>query len=418
MTIEEHICSGGIATIPDLRGDICYKDKETPKDQLIITQYPEPGTLVSSGQHMITVLTEDGNGNATECVHYFNVSGDNPAPSIACIANFDAWLLGGQYVVPDFTDDVVISGGCTVKDDMSITQSPIAGTVLTTAGPHVITMSVADAFGHVVQCTFTITLKTPSRVQGGGGVVVPPPPPPPEIPPYIYEMDLLAYWAFNDLGFLKDLSILFGNTSPRDLTNAGSAVAIEQSIRPSGGIRPGPDFDYGSLWANRLSAAYTLRGDDPQLRLTSANWTIRFGLKLMQKDLGNTVQIITKAGVFANGYRVGILRSVGDYYLLVQLFSSLGLGPQSPYTQLSSNAWTVITITFNDTTGTLKVYKDGVLDSTTVSPFFHIGGGTESLKLGASNDGTGIEFYMDEVAIWTAEWNAARVLDDYNALLT
>lgn len=419
---DVHICSGGIASIPDLRNEDspCYKDNRTPKDQLVITQYPEPGTLVSSGQHMITVLTEDGDGNATECVHYFNVSGDNPAPSIACVANFSTWLIGGQYIMPDFTGGVVVTGGCTLKDDMSITQSPAANTVLTTAGAHVITMSVSDAFGHVAECSFTITLKSPSGVQGesGGGVVPPPPPPPPEIPSYIYAMNLLAYWPFNDLGFLLDLSVLIGNTSPRNLSNAGGATALEQSIRPPGGQRPGPNFDYGSLFANRLVNAWTYRDDDTNLRLLNKNWTIRFGFRLMQKDHGNTVQIITKAGVFANGYRIGVLRSAGDYYLVVQLASHAGFGMQSPYTVLSINSWTAITITFNDTTGTLNVYKDGMLDSTTASPGFHIGGDVDALRLGAGNDGTGIEAYLDEVGIWTEEWNAARVLDDYNLLIT
>lgn len=165
MTIETSICSGGVATIPDLRGSKeCYSDS-TPFESLVITQIPEPGSLVDAGQTVINVITEDGKGNATRCTHYLNVTANNPAPTLSCPDSITAWLPVGGYEVPDFTPDVDVIGGCTVYDKLTIAQSPAAGSMLTTVGVHTITFTVTDALSQTATCgSLTITLKAPSEV--------------------------------------------------------------------------------------------------------------------------------------------------------------------------------------------------------------------------------------------------------------
>lgn len=420
MTIDSHICSGGIATIPDLRGDgACYSGDQ-PFDELIITQIPSPGVQVGAGQTIINVLTEDGNGNATVCTHYLNVTADNPAPTLECPDPIVTWLLTGGYEVPDLTKEVEIIGGCTVYDDLVITQSPVAGTKITTAGVHTITITVTDGYGHAVVCgSTTVTLNSPSTVP-----VVPavPPPTPVTTPTYIYPVNLLAYWPFDDIGFLIDRGgyVLGSPGAGRDLTNAGAVIQEPSQTVLDGSCHshsPGPIFGSGSAYLNRSNSAVLTRSDDAGLRLTGTSWTIRFGLKIVSQDqFGSERRILSKMDIPAlvSGYRFLITRLGGsNHFLRILLVNSSGGTMDAGYTPITPGVFNLVTVTFDNATGTLKLYVDSSLQATITSAGFVLGGDAAPLRVGDPNVGVSAEVYIDELGIWTEAWTPARVMDDY-----
>lgn len=415
MTIDEHICSGGIATVPDLRGSRdCYGDDY---DTMVITQTPEPGEQVGAGQTIINVLTEDGNGNATLCTHYLNVTADNPAPTLICPGPISAWLLTGGYAVPDLTTEIEILGGCTVYDDLVITQSPPAGTLITNAGTHTVTITVEDEFGHDVVCgSTTITLREPSVVNP----VSEPPDVPTETPGYIYTTNLLAYWPFDDITLYRDVSYLYnGGGTPRNLTaGAGAEIKAPDSVLGSCWLHsPGPVFGRGSFYINQDSTDYASRASDSALKLMGTSFTIRFGLKIVQLTGVVCFHIVSKLSGVSSGDGYRILVCNGPYIQAQLVNPTNNLTTPAGAVTIANNVWYHIAVTFDNALGSMKIYTDGALRDTRTSAGFLVGDSFASpFYVGPPNFGNQVEAYIDELGIWTEAWDAARVLDDYHII--
>ncbi|MBL6445676.1 HYR domain-containing protein, partial [Fulvivirga sp. 29W222] len=100
---------------------------------------------------LITLTAQDGNGNTAQCT--FNViPADNTNPVITCPSDenvsFDSSC---QFILPDYTSLATASDNCSVP---TVTQSPVAGTIITTT--QVITLTAQDANGNTAQCTFNV----------------------------------------------------------------------------------------------------------------------------------------------------------------------------------------------------------------------------------------------------------------------
>lgn len=406
MTIEERICSSGVAVVPDLRGSKeCYSDS-TAYESLVITQIPEPGLLVDAGQTVINVLTEDGNGNATVCTHYLNVTADNPAPTLECPEPITAWLLAGGVEVPDYTKVVDIIGGCTVYDELVITQSPEAGSFLTTAGVHTITISVTDKYGHTVVCgETTITITDPNPMVSSP---VAPPAPPVTTPAYVYPVNLLAYWKLDVHSFLTDYG-----PGARTLTNSGASSQVVTGV-VCNDCGPGPLFRCGSAYFNQPNA-HLRTPVDTALRLMGTNFTIRVLVKLVQLVPPVCFFPLNNSHFFdGRGYRLIICNGP---YVQVQLGSATDtLLTPAGAVPMSMGVWQQVAFTFDTTTGSMKLYVDGSLGDTQTMPGFAVGDGqTTQVAIGPASN-SGVEAYIDEVGIWTDAWSAARVMDDFNLL--
>lgn len=409
VTIDEHICSGGVATIPDLRGNKeCYSDS-TPFESLVITQVPEPGSLVDAGQTVINVLTEDGNGNATICTHYLNVTADNPAPTLECPEPITSWLLAGGVEVPDYTKVVDIIGGCTVYDELIITQSPEAGSLLTTAGVHTITISVTDKFGHTVVCgETTITITDPNPMVNPP---VAPPVPPVVTPSYIYQSNLFAYWKLDIHSFLTDYG-----PGARTLTNNGASSQVVTGV-VCNDCGPGPLFRCGSAYFNQTNSylSYPVAPVDA-LRLMGTSFTIRILIKLVQ--LASPVCFFPLGSAHAfdgRGYKLIICDGPYVQAQLANVTDTL-LTPAGAV-PMSMNVWQQVAVTFDIATGSMKLYVDGSLGNTQTLPGFTVGDGlTTQFVIGPTINGEGVEAYIDEVGIWTEAWSASRLMEDFNLL--
>jgi len=120
-----------------------------------VTQSPTAGTLVSNAGNMTVTLTvTDLNGNDTECM--FTVTKvDNTPPTITCPAT-QTIVLGANCTatLPNYTSLSTTGDNCGVQ---SVTQSPIPGTLVSSAGNMMVTLKVTDLNGNETECTFTVT---------------------------------------------------------------------------------------------------------------------------------------------------------------------------------------------------------------------------------------------------------------------
>jgi probable HAF family extracellular repeat protein len=154
------------ATVPNVVGQVVASDNCTAASQLVITQSPAAGTVVGSGQYSITVTVTDAAGNHSATTVAFQVNdttaptiGSTPAP-ITVSAN-----ASGQATVPSVVGQVVASDNCTAANQLVITQSPAAGTVVG-IGQHPITVTVTDAAGNHATATvaFQVNDTTPPTI--------------------------------------------------------------------------------------------------------------------------------------------------------------------------------------------------------------------------------------------------------------
>ncbi len=156
--------------VPDFISTSTYADNCTPSEMLTVVQSPAAGTPVSLGAHTVTVTVTDASGNSNHCDTTFTVT-DNTPPSITCGAPQSAPANGAcQAAVPDFISTASYADNCTAHGSILVSQSPAAGTLVTT-GTHTVTVTVTDASGNSNHCdtTFIVNDNTPPSITCGAG---------------------------------------------------------------------------------------------------------------------------------------------------------------------------------------------------------------------------------------------------------
>lgn len=118
-----------------------------------VTQSPAAGTLVS-GTQTVTMTAMDASGNTSTCTFQVIVN-DNTPPTVSnCPSNQNEFADNTcSFILPDYTTIPTVSDNCTVTP--TVTQSPIAGTSITT-GTTTVTLTVSDANGNSTTCTFDV----------------------------------------------------------------------------------------------------------------------------------------------------------------------------------------------------------------------------------------------------------------------
>ena len=121
-----------------------------------ITQTPAANSTYQAGENVnITIVVSDDNSNDTTIT--FNVSIiDGTAPVITS-APADQNVSGDancQYTLLDYTGDISATDNC--SSSLTITQSPVAGTVIT--GYQIVTLTVTDEADNSTDTSFSITL--------------------------------------------------------------------------------------------------------------------------------------------------------------------------------------------------------------------------------------------------------------------
>jgi len=152
-------------TIGDYRGAALATDNCTAQDDIVLTQDPAPGTVISGHltTETITITATDGSGNASSCTFTVTAKDETP-PMINCPGDQVLRPDGDCNArLPDYTMDAVATDNCTDPfgaGGTSITQRPAAGTVLNGQGDALdVTLLADDGNGNLDSCTFRVTLE-------------------------------------------------------------------------------------------------------------------------------------------------------------------------------------------------------------------------------------------------------------------
>ena len=124
----------------------------------VVTQSPTPGTMLSGAGSTtsVTIYATDASGNVDSCS--FNVVlADSMAPSITCPGDTTIDLVACSYTLADFTGMAVTVDSCDANP--TVTQSPAAGTVISSATTTTVTLTSTDASGNSASCTFLVVTR-------------------------------------------------------------------------------------------------------------------------------------------------------------------------------------------------------------------------------------------------------------------
>jgi hypothetical protein len=142
------------AELPDLRTGTVVSDSCSATANIIITQQPEPGTVLAVGAYTVILTASDAAGNRASCTTTVTVV-DETAPEIVCPASIQV-VAGAdcQALMPDLTGSAQ-ANDC--GEAVTVSQSPAAGTPIG-LGAQNVTLTATDAAGNTTSCTVELTV--------------------------------------------------------------------------------------------------------------------------------------------------------------------------------------------------------------------------------------------------------------------
>ncbi len=157
--------AGGAYTVNDLTGMINASDNVTATSDLLITQNPVAGSMLQSGDvDTLTITVTDEAMNSTDCDILLGYGNDSSPPVfLSCFSDTSVSANGNCYSdVWDFTSLVEVYDDVTSSDNITLTQSPVAGTVLGQASwPNTgqeICVYATDQSGNTSSCCFNLSV--------------------------------------------------------------------------------------------------------------------------------------------------------------------------------------------------------------------------------------------------------------------
>ncbi len=122
------------------------------------------------GTYTTTWIAKDACNNESATFTQVITVTDDVVPTITtCSPNQTiASNASCKGIVPDFTTGIVASDNCTATNSLSISQSPLAGT-LVSPGTHTITITVKDACGNTKTCTSNLIVSGPIAAVNDAG---------------------------------------------------------------------------------------------------------------------------------------------------------------------------------------------------------------------------------------------------------
>lgn len=147
------------AVVPDFTGTVVASDMCSPSSDLVITQSPTNGTIVTTGTNTVTITVTDQAGNATNCTTSFIVVDTTP-PVITCQSDITNTVSSSE------SSAVVTFPTPTATDNCStatVTCVPASGSIFP-LGTTPVVCTAADAAGNTASCTFNVTVTGPQQV--------------------------------------------------------------------------------------------------------------------------------------------------------------------------------------------------------------------------------------------------------------
>ncbi|MCH2223322.1 MAG: HYR domain-containing protein [Crocinitomicaceae bacterium] len=123
----------------------------------IVTQSPASGTPLSVGVHTITLIATDASNNSANCTFDITVE-DQVAPIFTTCASTQNLIVDGtcQGTLGDYTALASVTDNCSSPTNITITQSPVSGTIISATA--LITLTATDEAGNTSNCQFNATL--------------------------------------------------------------------------------------------------------------------------------------------------------------------------------------------------------------------------------------------------------------------
>ncbi|PHI20414.1 hypothetical protein CEQ90_08110 [Lewinellaceae bacterium SD302] len=152
--------------LPDYTDNATVADNCTDETAIVVSQLPSAGTVFMNNPpdpNMIVVVTltaDDGNGNTSACDFEVELI-DQTDPTIVCPGRQTLTADGScEADVPDYTPLANTSSTCGDMSNLTITQTPAAGTVtlMGDSSTQLITLRVTDGSGNFAECTFDVIL--------------------------------------------------------------------------------------------------------------------------------------------------------------------------------------------------------------------------------------------------------------------
>jgi hypothetical protein len=140
-----------VATLPDLTGLVEATDNCATN--LILTQDPAVGEEISTPT-LVTITIGDGNGNESDCQLTLTPEDQTPPEITTCPADRILPALADcAATIPDLTGEVEATDNC--DTDLTITQDPAVGTLITTQTT--VTITVTDDALLTATCPVVVT---------------------------------------------------------------------------------------------------------------------------------------------------------------------------------------------------------------------------------------------------------------------
>lgn len=154
---NESTGAGCMYTLADFTGMVSAADNCTPAISISYLQTPSPGTTLATGVHTITIDGTDGSGNTGSCTFDITVA-DFQAPTITTCASNQILISDAncEAIIGDYTGLISVADNCSSPGNIVITQSPIAGTIISTTT--LITITATDENANQSSCSFNAIL--------------------------------------------------------------------------------------------------------------------------------------------------------------------------------------------------------------------------------------------------------------------
>ncbi|MFK7786035.1 MAG: HYR domain-containing protein, partial [Crocinitomicaceae bacterium] len=142
-------------TMTDFTGLASATDNCTPSGMISFTQSPAVGSIIFAGVQTVTITGTDASGNAGTCTFDLTVV-DQTDPVFNVCPPTQTVIVDATCSGPlaDYTSLAAVQDNCSSGTGITLTQSPIAGTSI--SSPTLVTLTATDQAGNSETCSFTV----------------------------------------------------------------------------------------------------------------------------------------------------------------------------------------------------------------------------------------------------------------------